>query len=46
MEINYKQYLKKLKICLKIYNYYITNSYSNFEEKNLSLKIFYKNIKK
>ena len=33
---------------LKIYNFYISNSFSNFEEKKLSLKSFkllYKNIK-
>tara|TARA_B100001175_G_scaffold158117_1_gene133923 strand:- start:253 stop:753 length:501 start_codon:yes stop_codon:yes gene_type:complete len=29
----------------RIYNYYITNSYSNFEEKKISFKEFYKNYK-
>ena len=29
----------------EIYNYYIINSYSNFEEKKISFKIFYKNYK-
>ena len=29
----------------KIYNYYITNSYANFEEKKLSFRDFYKNYK-
>ena len=36
---------KDLKSAHKIYNYYITNSYSNFEEKKLSFKDFYKNYK-
>ena len=36
---------KDLKSALKIYNYYITNSYSNFEEKKLTFKDFYKNYK-
>ena len=31
---------KKIKDALKIYNYYITNSFSNFEEKRLTLKSF------
>ena len=40
---------KNLKDALKIYNYYIDNSFSNFEEKKVSLSDFtnnYKNIKK
>ncbi len=40
---------KYLKEALKIYNYYIINSFSNFEEKKLSLKLFkllFKNNKK
>ncbi len=36
---------KDLKSAHKIYNYYITNSYSNFEEKKLTFKDFYKNYK-
>jgi phosphinothricin acetyltransferase len=36
---------KYLKTAHKIYNYYIANSYSNFEEKKLSFKEFYKNYK-
>ena len=36
---------KDLRSALKIYNYYITNSYSNFEEKKLTFKDFYKNYK-
>jgi phosphinothricin acetyltransferase len=36
---------KDLRSAHKIYNYYITNSYSNFEEKKLSFKDFYKNYK-
>ena len=35
-----------LKEAHKIYNYYITNSYSNFEEKKISFSNFYKNYKK
>ncbi len=35
-----KQYLKDAH---KIYNYYIINSYSNFEEKKISFYQFYKN---
>ena len=31
---------------LKIYNYYIANSFANFEEKGLSSNEFKKNIKK
>jgi len=30
----------------KIYNYYIENSYANFEDRKISFKIFYKNYKK
>ena len=40
---------KHLKPAHKIYNYYITNSYSNFEEKKLTFNQFnsnYKNITK
>jgi len=37
---------KDLKSAHKIYNYYIINSYSNFEEKKLTFKDFYKNYKK
>ncbi len=40
---------KNLKDALKIYNYYIDNSFSNFEEKKISLKDFindYRNIGK
>ena len=37
---------KHLKPAHKIYNYYITNSYSNFEEKKLSFRDFCKNYKK
>jgi len=36
---------KNLRPAHKIYNYYITNSYSNFEEKKLTFKDFYKNYK-
>ena len=36
---------KHLRDAHKIYNYYITNSYSNFEEKKLTFKDFYKNYK-
>ena len=34
---------KYLKSAHKIYNYYITNSYSNFEENEVTYKDFYKN---
>ena len=34
---------KNLRAAHKIYNYYITNSYSNFEEKKITFKAFYKN---
>ena len=36
---------KHLKEAHKIYNYYIINSYSNFEEKKISFAKFYKNYK-
>ena len=36
---------KHLKDALKIYNYYIDNSFSNFEEKKVSLSDFTKNYK-
>ena len=36
---------KNLKDALKIYNYYIDNSFSNFEEKKVSLGDFTKNYK-
>ena len=36
---------KDLKPAHKIYNYYITNSYSNFEEKKIIFKDFHKNYK-
>ena len=36
---------KNLRDAHKIYNYYITKSYSNFEEKKLPFKDFYKNYK-
>ena len=36
---------KNLKEAHKIYNYYIINSFSNFEEKKLTFKDFYKNYK-
>ena len=49
MEIKSERITKKnLTDALEIYNFYITNSYSNFEEKKLTLKSFkslYKNIK-
>ena len=34
-----------LKEAHKIYNFYIVNSYSNFEEKKISFKDFYNNYK-
>ena len=34
-----------LRAAHKIYNYYIVNSYSNFEEKKISYKKFYQNYK-
>ena len=50
MEITIKQISKKyLKDAHKIYNYYIVNSYSNFEEKKVTFNQFnnnYKNITK
>jgi len=36
---------KDLRPAHKIYNYYITNSYANFEEKKITFKNFYKNYK-
>ena len=36
---------KDLRSAHKIYNYYITNSYANFEEKKLTFKDFYRNYK-
>ena len=36
---------KNLKDALKIYNFYIDNSFSNFEEKKLALVILQKTIK-
>ena len=36
---------KNLKDALKIYNYYIDNSFSNFEEKKVSLSDFTKNYR-
>ena len=36
---------KHLREALKIYNYYIINSYSNFEEKKLTFKQFHINYK-
>ena len=36
---------KDLRSAHKIYNYYITNSYANFEEKKITFKDFYKNYK-
>ena len=36
---------KYLRNAHKIYNYYIANSYSNFEEKKIPFKDFYKNYK-
>ena len=36
---------KDLRSAHKIYNYYISNSYSNFEEKKITFKDFYKNYK-
>ena len=37
--------IKNLRSAHKIYNYYITNSYSNFEEKKITYKNFCKNYK-
>ena len=46
MKIRISQILEEhLKEAHKIYNYYIVNSYSNFEETKLSFKTFYKNYK-
>ena len=36
---------KDLRSAHKIYNYYITNSYANFEEKKITFKEFYTNYK-
>ena len=36
---------KDLRSAHKIYNYYIINSYANFEEKKLTFRDFYKNYK-
>ena len=36
---------KHLRAAHKIYNYYVTNSYSNFEEKKLTFTDFYKKYK-
>ena len=36
---------KNLKDALKIYNYYIDNSFSNFEEKTITLSDFTKSYK-
>ena len=36
---------KNLRAAHKIYNYYIVNSYSNFEEKKITYKNFYNNYK-
>ncbi len=47
MNLVITQILKKhLKDAHKIYNYYIENSYSNFEEKKISFKDFILNYKK
>ena len=50
MEVTIEKISKKyLKSAYKIYNYYIVNSYSNFEEKKLTFNQFhshYKNIAK
>ena len=46
MELIIKPISKKhLKNAHKIYNYYIANSYSNFEEKKLTFNQFYINYK-
>ncbi len=37
---------KHLRAAHKIYNYYIVNSYANFEEKKISYKDFFNNYKK
>ena len=46
MEVTIEKISKKyLKDAYKIYNYYIVNSYSNFEEKKLTFNQFHKNYK-
>ena len=46
MKLKISQILEEhLEEARKIYNYYIVNSYSNFEETKLSFKVFYKNYK-
>ena len=46
MKLTIKEISKKyLKDAHKIYNYYIVNSYSNFEEKKLTFEQFHKNYK-
>ena len=46
MEVTIEKISKKyLKGAYKIYNYYIVNSYSNFEEKKLTFNQFHKNYK-
>ena len=46
MEVTIEQISKKyLKDAYKIYNYYIANSYSNFEEKKLTFNQFHSNYK-
>ena len=44
MELRIKRISKNnLRAAYKIYNYYISNSYSNFEEKKITFKEFYEN---
>ena len=46
MNLKIKKILEEhLKEAHKIYNFYIVNSYSNFEEKKISFKDFYNNYK-
>ena len=46
MEVKIEKISKKyLKDAYRIYNYYIVNSYSNFEEKKLTFSQFHKNYK-
>ena len=46
MEVTIEKISKKyFKNALKIYNYYIVNSYSNFEEKKLTFNQFHSNYK-
>ena len=46
MEVTIEKISKKyLKDAYKIYNYYIVNSYSNFEEKKLTFNQFHSNYK-